>query len=322
MKIMIVGGAGYIGSHVVKLLGGKGFKILVYDNLSKGHKEAILYGTFIKGDLNNLKLLDKTIKKFKPDAVMHFASFIEVGESVKDPIKYYKNNFVNTLNLVEIMLKNKVNKLIVSSTAAVYGLPNKIPITENQEIKPINPYGYSKSFIEQLLKDLSVSDNLKYISLRYFNACGADPEGKIGENHDPESHLIPLVLKAAKGQRNSIKIYGTDYKTKDGTCIRDYIHVNDLAEAHLLALNYLIKTNKCDVFNLGYGHGYSVKEVITIAKEITKINFKVEKSYRREGDPDSLIADNTKIKKILKWKPKHDNLKFIIKTAWNWEKKK
>ncbi len=321
MKIFVTGGAGYIGSHVVKALGKKGYEILVYDNLSTGHKEAVLYGKLVKGDLSDKDLLKRTLSEFKPDAVMHFAAFIEVAESVRKPLKYYRNNTSNTINLLEAMLETGVNNFIFSSTAAVYGNPENVPVKEDAPVKPINPYGQSKAFVEKILQDLDKAEkDFRYVSLRYFNASGADPEEGLGESHNPETHLIPLILKTAKGERKSIKIFGTDYPTPDGTCIRDFIHVNDLAEAHILALEYLLNGGKSDVFNCGYGHGYSVKDVVETAKKVTGIDFPVKETGRREGDPAVLIADSTKLKKKLNWKPKYDNLEFIIQTAWNWEK--
>ena len=322
MKILVTGGAGYIGSHVVKLLGEKGYEILIIDNLSKGHREAVLYGKLVVADLRDKEVIKSILREFKPDAVIHFAAFIEVAESVKNPIKYYKNNTVNTLNLLEAMIEAKVDKFIFSSTAAVYGNPEVIPIPEEHPLKPINPYGCSKAFVEEILKDFEKAYGLKYVSLRYFNAAGADPEGRIGESHEPETHLIPLVLKAAKGERESIKIFGTDYPTPDGTCIRDFIHVEDLAEAHLLSFLYLMDDGNSCVFNCGYGHGYSVKEVIEVAKKVTGIDFKVEETERRPGDPAVLVADSAKLKKNLGWKPRFDDLEYIIQTAWNWEIKR
>ncbi|GAB6077179.1 UDP-glucose 4-epimerase GalE [Desulfurobacterium crinifex] len=320
MRILVTGGAGYIGSHVVKVLGERGYEVLVVDNLSKGHKEAVLYGKLFVANLGDKKTLDVIFREFRPDAVMHFAAFIEVAESVKEPLKYYKNNTVNTINLLEVMLRNDVNRFIFSSTAAVYGNPEKIPIPETEPIKPINPYGQSKAFVEKILEDFDKSHGLRYVSLRYFNAAGADPEGRIGESHNPETHLIPLILKTAKGERESIKIFGTDYPTPDGTCIRDYIHVDDLAEAHILALEYLLGGGNSEVLNCGYGCGFSVREVIDTAKKVTGIDFKVEETERRLGDPAILVADSSKVKDVLSWKPKFDDLEYIIRTAWNWEK--
>jgi UDP-glucose 4-epimerase len=250
---------------------------------------------------------------------MHFAAFIEVGESVKNPLKYYLNNTVSTLNLLKTMIETNVNRFIFSSTAAVYGIPENIPIKESEPINPINPYGSSKAVVERMLKEFSQAYGLKYVSLRYFNAAGADESGLIGESHNPETHLIPLILKTAKGERESIKIFGTDYPTPDGTCIRDYIHVTDLAEAHYLSLQYLMDGAESNVFNCGYGHGYSVKEVIDTCKKVTGIDFKVEETERRPGDPPILVADAEKIKKTLNWKPKYDDLNYIVRTAWNWE---
>lgn len=320
MKILITGGAGYIGSHVLKALSKKtDYQVLTIDNLSNGHKEAVIYGDLAVIDLENKQALEYIFKDFKPDAVIHFAAVIEVGESVKNPAKYYKNNTANTLNLLQTMVEYKVDKFIFSSTAAVYGNPIETPIPETHPTNPINPYGQSKAFVENILQDFDRAYGLKYVSLRYFNAAGANPEGKIGESHNPETHLIPLILKTAKGERKSIKIFGIDYPTPDRTCIRDYIHVDDLAEAHMLALEYLLNSGNSDVFNCGYGHGYSVKEVIDTTKKVTGINFRVEETDRRPGDPAILVADSTKLKQKLNWKPKFDDLEYIIKTAWNWE---
>ncbi len=321
MKILITGGAGYIGSHVVAALGEKGADILVYDNLSTGHKDSLLYGKLVVGDLNDKVLLEKTIKTFKPDAVMHFAAFIQVGESVREPLKYYRNNSGNALSLLEIMTEHGVRNFIFSSTAAVYGNPVNVPITEDEPVSPINPYGRSKAFIETVLRDVSFAADFRYVSLRYFNAAGAEPRARIGERHNPETHLIPLILKTAKGERPNIGINGTDYATTDGTCIRDYVHVMDLADAHVLALDHLMDNGASDTFNCGYGHGYSVREVIQAARTVTGKDFMVVDSMRRDGDPPILVADTSKIKKRLSWKPRYDDLAAIIKTAWEWEKK-
>ncbi len=322
MKILVTGGAGYIGSHVVKALGEKGYDVLVYDNLSKGFRDAVLHGELVVGDLADTALLRRVIKDFKPDAVMHFAAFIEVGESVRDPLKYYRNNAANTLNLLDAMLEHGIAHFVFSSSAAVYGKPETAPIRETEAVKPINPYGWSKAFVETVMEDLSRSSGLRYIALRYFNAAGADPDCRIGERHDPESHLIPLALKAAKGERENIKIFGTDYPTPDGTCIRDYIHVVDLAEAHMRALDHLLNNGASHALNCGYGHGFSVREVVNTVKKVTGIDFAVEEAARREGDPPILVADNSKIKEKLNWKPVHDDLEYIVKTAWEWEKKR
>ncbi len=321
-RILVTGGAGYIGSHTVKLLEEKGFEVVVYDNLSNGHEEAVLNSRFVKGDILERAKLDDLLTEIEFDAVIHFAAFIEVGESVKKPLEFFNNNVSGTLNLLSLLKKHGVKKFVFSSTAAVYGNPDKTPIEEDFDLKPINPYGNTKLTVEKVLGDMSVAGDINYIALRYFNASGADESGLIGESHDPETHLIPLVLKTAKGERDSIKIFGTDYPTKDGTCIRDYIHVNDLANAHVLALNYLLDGGDSDVFNCGYGVGYSVREIIDTAKKVTGVDFKVEEAERREGDPAVLVADNEKIKRVLGWQPVHNDIEFIIKTAWNWEKNK
>ena len=321
MKILITGGAGYIGSHIVAALGEKGHEVLVYDNLSTGHRDSLLYGKLVVGDLSDKTLLKKTVRAFKPDAVMHFAAFIQVGESVQEPLKYYSNNSGNTVNLLNAMADAGVRNFIFSSTAAVYGNPEKVPITEDAPIQPINPYGRSKAFIETVLRDVSAAKDFRYVALRYFNAAGADHKTRIGERHNPETHLIPLVLKTAKGERQSIGINGTDYATPDGTCVRDYIHIVDLADAHILALNYLTDGGASDVFNCGYGHGYSVREVIQAARSVTGKDFKVVESLRRAGDPPILVADNSKIKRQLNWQSRYDDLTAIVKTAWEWEKK-
>jgi len=319
-RILITGGAGYIGSHALKALGEKGYTILVYDNLSKGHRDAVMHGDLVVGDLGDKELLDRTIQEFQPEAVMHFASFIEVGESVREPLKYYRNNVVNTINLLETLIKHQVDNFIFSSSAAVYGNPEKIPITEQAPIRPINPYGRAKAIVEAVLYDLSMASQFRSVSLRYFNAAGADPSGQLGERHSPESHLIPLILKTAKGERDYLKIYGSDYPTPDGTCIRDYIHVEDLVNAHLLALEYLLAGGKSDIFNCGYGHGYSVREVIEEAKKVTQVEISIQEADRRAGDPPLLVADSSKLKQKLTWNPKYDDLNYIIRTAWDWEK--
>jgi UDP-glucose 4-epimerase len=318
-RVLVTGGAGYIGSHVAKLLSKRGYEVLIFDNLSSGHREAAKYGKLVVGDLADKKLLKEIFESFKPEAVMHFAAHIEVAESVRNPLKYYKNNVCNTLNLLEVMSEKGVNKLIFSSTAAVYGVPEEIPIPESAPLAPINPYGESKATVERVLRDLSKAEDFKYVSLRYFNVAGADPEGELGEAHEPETHLIPLVLKAAKGEREQIYIYGTDYPTPDGTAIRDYIHVLDLADAHIKALEYLLEGGGGEVFNVGYGRGYSVREVVDTVKKVTGRNFKVVETDRRPGDPPVLVAKVDKIKRVLNWQPRYDNLGFIVQTAWNWE---
>ena len=320
MRILITGGAGYIGSHVVKLLGERGYELLIYDNLSTGHKEAVLYGKLVKADLGDKRTLREVFEGFRPDAVMHFAAYIVVPESVEKPLKYYRNNVINTINLLEVMEEFGVNKFIFSSSAAVYGIPDEIPISEETPLSPINPYGETKATVERILRDLSASGKgFNYVSLRYFNVAGADPEGKIGFSYPEATHLIIRAVKAAKGEIDRLEIYGTDYPTPDGTCIRDYIHVTDLAKAHILALEFLMDHGKSQIFNCGYGHGYSVKEVIDMVKRVTERDFVVVEAPRRAGDPPVLVAKSEKIKRELNWKPEFDDLEFIIKTAWQWE---
>jgi len=321
MRILVTGGAGYIGSHVVKALGQEGYEVLVLDNLSTGHDWAVLHGILVKGDLSDKVLLNEVIEDFSPDAVMHFAAFIQVEESVREPLKYYRNNTVNTLNLLEVMKENGVKNFIFSSTAAVYGIPEKIPVDEDTPLIPINPYGSSKVAVEMLLKDLSNNGDVRYISLRYFNVAGADPQGRIGQAYRESTHLITRALKTVKGEFNELSIYGKDYATPDGTCIRDYLHVDDLADAHIMALRYLVHEKRSEVFNCGYGHGYSVRQVVEMVKEITGVDFKVKETGRRAGDPPVLVAANAKIKRALNWNPRYDDLGYIIKTAWEWERK-
>ncbi|MBA4390179.1 MAG: UDP-glucose 4-epimerase GalE [Syntrophus sp. (in: bacteria)] len=321
MKIFITGGAGYIGSHVVKLLGENGHDIVVYDNLSTGHDWAVLFGKLIEGDLENKALVSETLKSFKPDAVIHFAASIQVEESMRMPLMYYRNNVANTLNLLEAMTENNVEYLIYSSTAATYGMPEDKPVSEETPLNPINPYGASKMMIERVLKDLSAARNFRYIALRYFNVAGADVKGRIGQTYKEATHLITRSLKTAKGEHEKLLVYGTDYPTPDGTCVRDYIHVEDLALAHLHALTYLMDTKKSDVMNCGYGHGFSVREVVEMAKKVTGVDFSVQDAPKRAGDPPALTADSTKLKSATGWKPNHDDLEFIIKTAWEWERK-
>ncbi|MEN4007270.1 MAG: UDP-glucose 4-epimerase GalE [Methanobacteriaceae archaeon] len=319
--ILIVGGAGYIGSHLNKEISKKGYETIVFDNLSYGHEEFVKWGIFERGDLGDIEDIRRVFKKYRIEAVMHFAAFTYVGESVEDPQKYYINNVKNTLNLLQVMLEENVKYFVFSSTCATYGNPARIPITENHPQNPINPYGRGKLIVEQVLKDYSDAYGLKYASLRYFNAAGADPDCEIGEMHDPETHLIPLILDAASSKREDIKIFGTDYDTPDGTCIRDYIHVTDLADAHILALEYLQKGGKSDFFNLGNGNGFSVKEVVETARKITGKPIKEVEVKRRPGDPPILIGSSKKAMEILKWKPKYHDLSKIIETAWKWHKK-
>jgi UDP-glucose 4-epimerase len=320
--ILIVGGAGYIGAHINKLLNINGYDTIVFDNLSYGHQDFVKWGAFERGDLGNIEEIREIFKKYPITAVMHFAAFTYVGESVEDPEKYYKNNVCNTIKLLQVMREFKVNKLVFSSTCATYGDPVEIPITETHPQNPISPYGRGKLMVENIMEDYSQAYNLKYVSLRYFNAAGADPESEIGELHDPETHLIPLILDAASGKRKNIKIFGTDYNTSDGTCVRDYIHVTDLADAHLKALQYLENGGESDYFNLGNGNGFSVKEVIQMARKVTGKNIIAVEDDRRPGDPPVLVGSSDKIRKILKWNPEYDDLSQIILTAWMWHEKK
>jgi UDP-glucose 4-epimerase len=320
MNVLVTGGAGYIGSHFVKMLHNMGENVVVYDNLVKGHRDAIKCDVFIKGDIFDSELLEDTIKRYSIDSVVHFAAYSLVGESMEKPQMYYHNNVVGTLNLLDVLLKLNVKKLVFSSTAAVYGEPESIPITEDISKNPTNVYGKTKLIMENAMEDYSRSYGLKYIALRYFNACGADVEGDIGEDHSPESHLIPLVLQTCLGKRDSIKIFGDDYPTKDGTCVRDYIHVNDLAMAHVLALRALYEGHESDVYNLGNGSGFTVKEIIKAAEEVTGIEIKKEVVGRRAGDPAVLIASSDKIIKDLGWKVEFTDIKRIIETAWKWHK--
>ena len=321
-NILVTGGAGYIGSHIVRDLGEQGYHPIVFDNLSTGNKEAVLYGTFIKGDLKDTADLIEVIKTYNIKSVIHFAAFIIVEESVSQPLKYYRNNFLNSHNLISTCIEQQVENFVFSSTAAVYGIPVKLPISEETPLNPINPYGCSKMFTELLLRDVSRSNpNFNYVALRYFNVAGADKKSRIGQNYKKPTHLITLALKAALGHYQQLKIFGTDYDTPDGTAIRDYIHIDDLASAHLLTLSHLKNKKKSDVFNCGYGQGYSVLEVIRGVKKITGIDFDVVHTDRREGDPPSLIADSSRIKKELNWIPRYDDLDYILQTSWDWEKK-
>ncbi len=318
-NILVIGGAGYIGSHTVKMLAKQGYNPVVFDNLSKGHREAVTNYPFELGDLGDKTRLAEVFKKYAIEAVMHFAAFIEVGESVKEPSKYYHNNVAQVLNLLDAMVENNVKYFVFSSTAATFGEPVREKIDETHPQHPINPYGNTKLMVEKMLTDFDTAYGLKATALRYFNASGADDSGEIGESHTPETHLIPLVLQAAAGKRPYIKVFGTDYPTPDGTCIRDYVHVNDLARAHILALEKMMRENKSERFNLGSGSGFSVAELIQEAKKITGIDFNVETAPRRAGDPAVLVADSTKAQHVLGWKPEY-NLTRIIETAWNWEK--
>jgi UDP-glucose 4-epimerase len=320
VKVLLTGGAGYIGSHVAKLLTKYGYEVIVIDNLFSSQPQKI-YGKFYKLDLREEEKILEIIKKEKPDIVSHFASFISVPESIEKPFMYYENNVGNTIKLLSAMKKAGIKNFLFSSSAAVYGVPEIIPVPETAELKPINPYGETKAMIERILRDMAKVGEINYISLRYFNVAGADPEGELGPNYKQPTHLIIRALKVAKGEIPYLEIYGTDYPTPDGTCIRDYIHVMDLATAHLLASEYLLSKGESIVLNCGYGRGFSVREVISVVKKVTGIDFKVIETKRRAGDPPILIADNTKIKKILKWEPKYNSLETIIEDSWKWELK-
>ena len=321
MRIFVTGGAGYIGSHVVKALGEEGHELLIYDNLSTGHEWAVLSGRLLRGDLADRPAIGEALRDFRPEAVMHFAASIQVEESVREPLAYYRNNVVHTLNLLEAMRETGTARFLYSSTAAVYGIPETIPVDERAPLRPINPYGASKVMVEQILADLAAAGDFRYCALRYFNVAGADPEGRIGQAYRDPTHLITRALKAAKGKSPKLSIYGTDYPTPDGTCVRDYIHVDDLASAHLSALDRLMRTGETEIMNCGYGHGYSVREVVDVARKVTGVAFAVEQTGRRAGDPPALVADSRRIRKLTGWKPLHDDLEFIIRTAWEWEKK-
>ena len=326
MNILVVGGAGYIGSHMIKMLSKEGYDVVVLDNLSTGFRYAVRYGELVVGDLADINLLENLFTQHSFDGVIHFAANSLVGESIQHPFKYYRNNVSNTLNLLDVMVRHNVKHFIFSSTAATFGEPKYVPIDEVHPQEPINLYGASKLMIERILKDYADAYDLNSVCLRYFNACGADPEGELGENHDPETHLIPLTLQAASGRRESITIYGRDYDTEDGTCIRDYIHINDLCSAHELALKHVMegKGEGALAFNLGNGKGFSVKQVIDIVKEVVAkdgYELTVEEGEQRVGDPAILIADAKKAESILGWQPQIDNLERIVKHAWMWEKK-
>ena len=320
-NVLVTGGAGYIGAHACKALAAAEFMPIVYDNLVYGHSQSVQWGPLEEGDINDCRQLESVIKKYKPIAVMHFAAYAYVGESVENPAKYYQNNVTGTLRLLETMKNCGIRHIIFSSTCATYGMPEQIPIGEEHPQNPINPYGRSKLMIEWILRDFAVAYDLKFVSLRYFNAAGADPDAEIGENHSPETHLIPLILDVAAGKRQELKIFGSDYETPDGTCIRDYIHVSDLADAHLLALDYLLGGGTSEVFNLGNGNGFSVREVVEAATKITRGDIPFVRSERRPGDPPVLIGSSDKIKKILGWNPVYNSLENIIETAWRYHKK-
>lgn len=319
LHVLVVGGAGYIGSHMVKQLAKSGCKVTTLDNLVSGHRDAVLHGDFVLGDLADKPMLRSLFSSQQFDAVMHFASFIQVGESVVKPAMYYENNVANTLNLLDCMQQAGVKKFIFSSTAATFGEPQYSPIDERHPQVPINPYGRSKLIVEQILEDYERAYGLQSVCLRYFNAAGADPEGELGERHEPETHLVPLILQAASGRRPSISVFGRDYDTPDGTCVRDYIHITDLCEAHWLALKSLINGAGSQRYNLGNGQGFSVQEVIESALRVTGRSIEVIDAPRRAGDPAVLVADSTLAIQKLGWQPKYSDLDLMISHAWNWE---
>lgn len=322
MRILITGGAGYIGSHVLKALGNQKHQITILDNLSTGNVGAITNGDLVLGDLNDDQLLDELFSTRKFEAVLHFAGSIVVPESVSNPISYYSNNTINSHRLISYCLKYECHKFIFSSTAAIYGMPEDGIATEETPTNPINPYGFSKLMTEQMLADTSASSPFRYVALRYFNVSGADPDGLIGQSFPGATHLIKVACETACGMREQIQVFGTDYPTPDGSCVRDYIHVSDLADAHVKALEYLEKGGKSEFLNCGYGYGYSVKEVLAKVKEVTGVNIKVIETPRRPGDAASITAKVEKIRNVLGWKPQYNNLGLIIKSAYEWEKRR
>lgn len=318
MAILVCGGAGYIGSHINKALYQENYETVVFDNLIRGHSEAVKWGHFVKGDLANILDIEAVFERYSIEAVFHFAAFAYVGESVNEPEKYYYNNVINTLNLLRVMREHDCNLIIFSSTCATYGEKKLVPITECMRQKPLNPYGRTKLMVEHILEDYHRAYGLKFVVLRYFNAAGADPDGEIGESHNPETHIIPLVLDAASGIRKDIKVFGVDYDTSDGSCVRDYIHVSDLANAHILALHYLENGGNSDFFNLGSAVGTSVLEIIDSVKRVTGRDFKVTFADRRSGDAAKLVGSSEKIQKILDWRPQYGDIDTMVAHAWKW----
>lgn len=319
MKVLVTGGAGYIGSHMVRLLTSLGHIVVTFDDLSTGFREAVLGGEFVQGSLHNQAALNALFSKYQFDAAVHFAGSSVVGESVRDPAKYYQNNLNGTLNLLDAMREHGVKKIVFSSTAAIFGNPQYVPIDEAHPQMPINPYGMTKWVTEQILRDYDIAYGLRSVALRYFNAAGASPDAVLGERHEPETHVIPLVLRAAKGSFPALTVFGTDYDTPDGTCVRDYIHIEDLCEAHVLALQHLMAGGESRAYNLGNGQGYSVKQVIAVAEKVCGIKVPVSVGPRRAGDPPSLVADAANIRKDWGWSPKFGALETIIEHAWQWE---
>lgn len=323
--ILVTGGAGYIGSHAVLSLRDAGYEVVILDNLVYGHRDlvdTVLKVEFIEGNIEDRTLLDQIFKTRKFDAVMHFAAYAYVGESVGQPAKYYRNNVAGTLTLLEAMCDADIKKFVFSSTCATYGVPEQIPVVENQPKRPINPYGKSKLMVEDILDDFDHAYGLRSVRFRYFNAAGADPQGRLGEDHTPETHLIPIALLTAMGKRQSLSIFGTDYDTPDGTCIRDYIHVTDLAQAHILGLEYLLNGGSTEVFNLGNAQGFSIQEVIEAARVVTGLPIPVTFGDRRPGDPPILVGSGEKAQRILGWQPQYADLKTILTHAWQWHQKR
>jgi len=321
VHVLVTGGAGYIGSHTAKTLAEAGFEPVVLDNLQRGHREAVRWGPLIEGDVGDRSLLNRIFTEYPIEAVLHFAAFAYVGESMHSPELYFRNNLVNTLGLLEAMRDRGVRKIVFSSTCATYGNPEQIPITESHPQRPVNPYGESKLMVERLLHWFSCIHGVRSVALRYFNAAGADPEGELGENHEPETHLIPLVISAALGQSQALEIYGTDYDTPDGTAIRDYLHVTDLGTAHVAALRYLDGGGATTAINLGTGLGHSVREVTSMVERVSGRKVPVREIGRRAGDPACLVADAAKARELLKWSARHSTLEEIVQTAWNWKAK-
>nr|CAD6597062.1 UDP-glucose 4-epimerase GalE [Rhizobium sp. Khangiran2] len=316
-KVLVVGGAGYIGSHTCLVLAERGYQPIVFDNLSNGHSEFVRWGPLEEGDIRDRKRLDEVFATHRPDAVLHFAALIEVGESVKDPVAFYENNVVGALTLLSAAMSAGVDAFVFSSTCATYGLPDQVPMDETHRQVPINPYGRTKWIVEQALKDFGTYKGLRSVMLRYFNAAGADPEGRIGEWHSPETHAIPLAIEAALGRRDGFKVFGSDYDTRDGTCVRDYIHVLDLADAHVRAVDYLLEGGETVELNLGTGTGTTVKELLAAISVVSGRPFPVEYVGRRDGDSTSLVADNARAREVLGWQPRF-SLEEIIRSAWHW----
>jgi UDP-arabinose 4-epimerase len=316
--ILVTGGAGYVGSHCCKAFARAGWTVVTFDNLSRGHREFVRYGDLIVGDLLNREDLDRAIAKTRPDVVAHFAALSFVGESVEKPELYYRNNVTGTLNLIEAMRAGGVERLLFSSTCATYGMPVRTPIDESHPQSPINPYGWSKLFVEQMLKDFDAANPFRYVALRYFNAAGADADGEIGERHEPETHAIPLAIRGALSSDYTFTIFGNDFDTRDGTCVRDYIHVADLADAHRLAIEYLMRDEPSNIFNLGTGVGTTVAEIVAAVEKVAGKSFPRRVGPRRAGDPPALVAAAEKARDILGWEPKHSSIDNIIATAWRW----